>query len=109
MISALDWTRLPGAEIIRPGLSNLAANRVTVESLLIEIAPERLRGPGIEVPPIPAATSDPEYRLFRLLEVEHGLGAHSQFNAWVRRLDSFCRALECRNSADAKRAEGDFW
>ena len=89
-------------------MTDLAANRVTVESLLIEIAPERLRGAGIKVPPILAATSDAEHRLFRLLEVEHGPGAHSQFNAWVRRLASFCRALECRNSADAKRAEDDF-
>ena len=38
---------------------------------------------------------DPEVRLYRLLAKEHGDAAHSRYNALVRRLVSYQRALAC--------------
>ena len=37
----------------------------------------------------------PEHRLYDLLAATHGDGAHSQYNALIRRLVSFERAAEC--------------
>jgi hypothetical protein len=45
-------------------------------------------------------------RLYRLLATTHGVAAHSQFNALVRQLVSFERALEQRISREQRRAAG---
>jgi hypothetical protein len=85
---------LPGEELIRPGLDDLAAGRETAESLLIEIAQSRLREAGLPVPLIPPALPEAELRLYALLGRKHDLEAHYQFNALTQRLDKFCRFLE---------------
>lgn len=83
---------LPGAELIRRGIADLAQRSETVESLLVSIGAPRLRGAGVDVPP---TISDPELRLYRLLADRHDNDAHSQYNALIRRLVSFERALDC--------------
>lgn len=83
---------LPGAELVENGLADLAAGRETVASLLVSIGAPRLRQLGIEVSnPIPAA----EHRLYRLLSDSTEDDAHSRYNALIRRLVSFERALAC--------------
>ena len=87
-----SWALLPGAELVSPGLDDLRSGRITVEALLVSIGAPRLRRSGVEVPsPVP----DPEHRLYELLAAEDPDGAHSRYNALVRRLVSFERALEC--------------
>ncbi|HEV7404808.1 MAG TPA: hypothetical protein VGO11_17835 [Chthoniobacteraceae bacterium] len=85
---------LPGEELIRPGLEDLAAGRESEEALLIEMAQTRLREAGLPVPVIPPASPEAELRLYALLGRKHDLEAHYQFGALTQRLDKFCRSLE---------------
>jgi hypothetical protein len=92
-----DFAGLPGAEVIRTGLEDLAAGRESVESLLVQIGGPRLNWLGLALPTPPDVDAD--RRLYRLLATEHGNGAHSQFNSLIRQLVSFERALERRLGA----------
>jgi hypothetical protein len=84
---------LPGAEIVNEGLRDLGQRRESVPALLVCIAAPRLRRLGLTVPdPLFDA---PELRLYGRLAAEHGAGAHSRYNAWLRRLVSLLRAAEC--------------
>jgi hypothetical protein len=83
---------LPGADLIRRGIEDLEQGRVTSEALLVSIGAPRLRGAGLDLPP---TLPDSDHRLYRLLAERHGNDAHSQYNALIRRLVSFERALEC--------------
>lgn len=89
----MDLEALPGGEIVLKGLQDLERGLESTESLLVSMAPTRLREVGVQVPPNVA--SEPELKLFRLLETQHGEGAHSKYNAWRRRLSSFLRAAQC--------------
>lgn len=85
-------SNLPGAELIEQGLTDLASGSETIESLLVSISAPRLRALGYAVP---AIFEHPELRLYQLLAHQHGDGAHSQYNALVRRVVSFQRAAAC--------------
>jgi hypothetical protein len=83
---------LPGEDLIEQGLADLARRVESVPSLLVSIGAPRLRALGFEIrDPFP----DPEHRLYRLLQAEDPDAAHSRYNALVRRLVSFERALAC--------------
>ncbi len=82
----------PGEDLVRKGLADLAAGRETTEALVVSIGAARLRNAGLAVP---EPLRDPEHRLYLLLAREHGDDAHSRYNALIRRLVSFERALEC--------------
>lgn len=83
---------LPGADLIAEGIADLARKRETAASLLVSIGAPRLRREGIEVlSPFPS----PERRLYVLLSRDNPDAAHSRYNAFVRRLVSFERALSC--------------
>lgn len=81
--------RLPGQDLVRRGIRDLEAGLESAESLLVSIGAPRLRRLGLVVP---EALPSPEHRLYELLRGEHGDGAHSRYNALVRRLVSFERA-----------------
>lgn len=83
---------LPGAARVREGLADLARGLETEAGLLVSIGAHRLRNAGLDVPP---GFKDPEHRLYHLLSGIHGDDAHSRYNALVRLLVSFERALEC--------------
>jgi hypothetical protein len=91
---------LPGAELIDKGLADLARNEETVESLLVSIGSPKLRSLGVSVGSI---FENPEHRLYALLGREHGNIAHGQYNALVRRLVSYERALACARPVDSSR------
>jgi hypothetical protein len=83
---------LPGEELVRQGLTDMASGRHTEAALLVSIGAPRLRRLGLH---IPVALSDPEHRLYARL-IEGGPdAAHSRYNALLRRLVSFERALAC--------------
>ena len=84
---------LPGAELIEQGLTDLKENRESVEALLVAIGAPRLRRLGVEVPNTHYTL--PEHRLYDLLAESDSDSAHSRYNALIRRLVSFERALEC--------------
>jgi hypothetical protein len=83
---------LPGADLIREGLRDLAAGVESVPALLVLVGAPRLRRLGLDVPD---TEYFPEDRLYAQLATVHGDGAHSQYNALIRRLVSFERAAEC--------------
>lgn len=90
-MTTMDLGRLPGGDLIARGLDDLAAGRLSIEALLVAVGAPRLRSLGFAVPEIPEA----EHRLYELLARESGDGAHSRYNALIRRLVSFERAAEC--------------
>ncbi|HEX8411179.1 MAG TPA: hypothetical protein VF883_20125 [Thermoanaerobaculia bacterium] len=83
---------LPGADLIRDGLRDLANGVESVPALLVLIGAPRLRDLGYDVP---ETSGLPEHRLYDQLAAVHGDDAHSQYNALIRRLVSFERAAEC--------------
>ena len=84
--------RLPGADLVEKGVTDLRAGRETIESLLVSIGAGRLRAAGIDVPEGPP---QPDHRLYQLLAQLFGDDAHGRYNALIRRLVSFERAAEC--------------
>lgn len=81
---------LPGADLVDRGIADLTRHRVTPEALLVSIGAPRLRMLGVSVP---AGFPQPEHRLYALLAHEDADGAHSRYNALVRRLVSYERAI----------------
>lgn len=92
MTSLAALETLPGAGLVKQGVSDLDAGRETIEALLVSIGAPRLRSVGIELS-TPIAT--PEHKLYALLASEKGDAAHSAYNALIRRLVSFERAAAC--------------
>lgn len=84
---------LPGADLIREGLQDLAAGVETIPSLLVLVGGPRLRELGFDVPV--DTPWFPEDRLYERLAAIHGDAAHSQYNALIRKLVSFERAVGC--------------
>ena len=83
---------LPGAELIERGLDDLRNGRESSEALLVSIGAPKLRALGVSISePIPS----PEHKLYAHLAVEKKDGAHSAYNAMIRRLVSFERAAAC--------------
>jgi hypothetical protein len=83
---------LPGADLVEEGLRDLRAGVESIPSLLVSIGAPRLRQLDIEVAePFPS----PEHRLYLRLHESDPDGAHSKYNALVRRLVSFERAAAC--------------
>ena len=78
------------------GLRDLQDGTDSLEALLVQVGASKLRSHGFTVP-ASASPLAPEHRLYARLEETHGLAAHSQHNALVRRLVSFERALACVN------------
>jgi hypothetical protein len=78
--------------LIEQGLADLRNGNESAEALLVSIGAPRLRTVGVPVPhPIPS----PEHKLYALLAQEQDNGAHSAYNALIRRLVSFERAAAC--------------
>jgi hypothetical protein len=88
----LDDDDLPGADIIAQGMADLRDGRETVQALLVAIGAPRLRG-LMSIPDV--LPPDPNLRLYRLLGTLRD-DPYSAYNAWIRRLVSFERALEMR-------------
>jgi len=83
---------LPGSDLIRDGLRDIANGVESIPALLVLAGAPRLRTLGFDVPDVPYL---PEHRLYELLAAEDADSAHSRYNALIRRLVSFERAAEC--------------
>jgi hypothetical protein len=88
----MELERFPGGDLVRKGLADLAEAHETIEALLVSIAAPRLARWGLLAG---APLTDPEHRLYERLAREDPDSAHSRYNALLRRLVSFERALEC--------------
>lgn len=88
----MDLTRLPGADLVLRGLADLERGVISNEALLVSIGAPRLQRVGLLVAP---PLADPEKRLYAQLAADDPLRAHARYNALVRRLVAFERALSC--------------
>ena len=85
----VDVDHLPGADLIRAGVGDLAAGIESVPALLVAVGAPRLRQLGYAVPD---SGPTPEHRLYTLLAQDDPDSAHGRYNALVRRLVSYERA-----------------
>ncbi len=90
----MDYSDLPGWELVGVGLDDLAAGRESDEALLVRIGALRLREAGFTVPRETTEPDFPENRLYDRLAQRYGNEAHSRYTALLRRLVSFERAAE---------------
>jgi hypothetical protein len=86
---------LPGADLIREGLRDLENGVESVPALLVLVGAPRLRELGIDVVKTVHTPGFPEHRLYDRLAADDPDGAHSSYNALIRRLVSFERTAEC--------------
>jgi hypothetical protein len=84
--------QFPGGDLVLQGIVDLEHRRETIESLLVSIGAPRLRHAGLA---FGQTFDDPEHRLYHLLAATDSDSAHSRYNAYIRRLVSFERAIEC--------------
>jgi hypothetical protein len=83
---------LPGEDIIEAGLADLARGLDSIPALVVAVGAPRLRQLGVNVPSTPA---HPEHRLYAILAREEPDAAHGRYNALIRRLVSYERAIGC--------------
>lgn len=88
----IGW--LPGEDLITAGLADLRDGRRTPAALIVSIGAERLRSAGLSVPPIADTQTPFEHQLYEVLSEEDSDSAHGRYNALIRRLVAFERALE---------------
>ena len=85
---------LPGANLVASGMEALQRGDLTIEALLVGVATRRLRAAGLQVRLPAGFPREPELELHRILAARHGLDTHSRYDALMRRLVRFERALE---------------
>jgi hypothetical protein len=88
----MTFESLPGGDVIQRGLDDLAAGLMTDEALVVVIGAPRLRSMGVDVPS--SRVVEPEARLYHRLSASDADSAHSRYNALIRLLVSFERALQ---------------
>ena len=89
----MDYSKFPGGDLIRGGIKDLNTGIESPQALLVAIGRPRLTRLGIQVSDNPLTS--PELRLYRFLSQEDPDAAHARYNALIRRLVSFERAMEC--------------
>jgi hypothetical protein len=88
-----SFERLPGAELVLPGLKEAATGEVTVGSCLVSIAQPLMEASGLAARyRIEKFVAEPERALYRLLQKEGG-NAYGRYNSLLRRLVSFEQGL----------------
>ena len=92
---------LPGADLVARGIQALRSGETTVEALLVSVGAPRLRAAGLDIPPAPPLPHAPEVSLYLAIGADHPTDTHSRYNALIRRLVSFERALERRVRAES--------
>ncbi len=89
----MDYERFPAGDLIRQGIEDIRAGIESPQALMVAVGKPRLSRMGIPIPPAPFES--PELRLYATLSRTDPDGAHSRYNALIRRLVSFERAVEC--------------
>lgn len=95
-MSVESLSKLPGAEIVLPGLADLESGRRTINASAVQAAAPRLRRAGLDIPFTASAAGDvpAAHALYEQLSEELGDAAHSRYNAILSRVVSFAGAAE---------------
>lgn len=88
----MRFVSFPGGTEVDRGLRDLTAGKPSNEALLVMIGAPRLRALGLPIPI--AGPTNPEAALYERLAATGADSAHSRYNALIRLLVSFERALE---------------
>lgn len=104
-VTAVAIGDLPGADLVARGIQALRRGETTIEALLVSVGAPRLRAAGLDIPPAPPLPHAPEISLYLAIGADHPRDAHSRYNALIRRLVSFERALERRVRAESSAGE----
>jgi len=86
--------KLPGEDLVKKGLKDLSEGHSSPAALLVLIGAPRLRRLGILISTKNKPPLHPEHALYQTLQIENPKGVHSRYNAFIRRLISYERALE---------------
>jgi hypothetical protein len=87
-----ELDKLPGAEIVLPGIEDLKAGRETINALAVSAAATRL---GVRDLVGDVTNKEPAaHRLYSRLSSEFGDAAYSQYKAMLARVASFARAAD---------------
>lgn len=99
MIDETSLDGLPGAELIQQGIDDLAVGEESIPALVVAIGAHRLseKLPVVKTENLPRR---PERLLYRMLLDENPREAYGRYNAYLRRLSRFCRALESRHPSE---------
>lgn len=97
---------LPGASDVMKGLSDVRSGQRSIEALLVGIAEPRFRALGLWEPAWPSLGSGLEIELYRALGNSAEPDPYSAYNARLRELSSFIRALEGRVGRELRSAAG---
>lgn len=89
----MRYRALPGGDLIEAGLRDLRNGDFSAEALLVAIGAPRLRSAGLTLPTAADEPVHPELALYERL-CRDGGDAFSRYNAYIRRLVSFERALD---------------
>ena len=93
MYNETQMDSLPASDLIKTGILDLQSQLETIPALLVAIGAPKLRSLGVTVPSY--LPLNPEHRLYDLLCLTGSDAAHSKYNALIRKLVSFERALAC--------------
>ena len=89
----MEYDAFPAGDLIRQGIEDIKGGIESPEALLVTIGRPRLKRLGVPVPE--PSIKFPEARLYEYLSRTDSDAAHSRYNALIRRLVSFERAVEC--------------
>jgi hypothetical protein len=84
---------LPASDLVSTGIVDLQNDLETIPALLVAIGAPKLRKLGLTLPT--TLPPNPEHRLYDLLSRTGSDTAHSRYNALIRKLVSFQRAMDC--------------
>jgi hypothetical protein len=98
-----DLAIYPGGDLVSKGLNDLGKGQLSIEALLVLVASPRLTALGFEVSKPRDAPKSPEHALYEMLESIHDRGAHSEYNALIRRIVSFAQSYEQQLTRSSRR------
>ena len=87
---------LPGAALVEKGIADLERGEVSVASLLVTVAAERLETLGVLRAGLATGSVEAPLALYARLGQSEALDPYSTYNALLRELSSFVHALEHR-------------
>jgi hypothetical protein len=97
-----EFDDLPGGVLVARGLSDAHEGLTSAESLLVAIAAPRLMSFGLHPYGPAGRVSEPELALYALLGELNEPDPYSRYNALLREVTSFVRAMEHRAARERR-------
>jgi hypothetical protein len=92
-MESIPFEDLPGGDLVKQGLADLARGSRSEAALLVMIAGPHLEGLGIHVQALAEVSEPYEHGLYSMIEEREPLGAHAEYNALIIKVVSFASAI----------------